>query len=115
MKIIVTLRIEIIGIEHHVEDEVAEPTTTTQTSLSDELWDAYGQGREDEEEDKIFHPILEAASQRSDAGKHHRCSRCDTLGRRRLNGREGCHDCDGWDEATVLRFRTFADSRERWS
>jgi len=113
MKIIITLRIEIIGIEHHVEDEVAEPTTTTQTSLSDEVWNPSEWSKSKER--KSIRSILEGASQRSDAGKHHRCSRCGTWFRRRLNGREGCHDCDGWDEATVLRFRTFADSRERWS
>jgi len=119
---IIRIEIEIESIEINAKDEVAEPITAAQTTLDDSLWDAYNEGHKDgrsdevyEREDKLFDSTLKQASQRSDTGKHHRCARCNTLARRRLNGREGCHDCDGWDEATVLRFRTFADSRERWS
>ena len=114
MKIELRVSIEIVSIEHHVADEVeADSSTTVQTDLT-----AFKQPEIMTDENiESFREMskLGPSGQRSDSGKHHRCARCGTLGRRRLNGREGCHDCDGWSEEAVARYAVFRDSRERWS
>jgi len=108
MKIVLKVSIEIVSIEHHVADEVeADSSTTVQTDLT-----AFKQPEIMTDENiESFRGMskLGPSGQRSDSGKHHRCSRCGTLGRRRLNGREGCHDCDGWKTETigkVVQWRT---------
>jgi len=101
MKIELKVSIEIISIEHHVENEVEAVSLTKQTNL-----EAFKQPTTDSgfvNSLRKKHNARIAELRRSDSGRHHRCSRCGTLARRRLNGLEGCKDCMGWSEETLAK------------
>ena len=110
----------VIEITYEQESE-AEPETvhaeTTQTTLSEEQWKAYGEGRKDVEQE-----IVEAATvadllalqervnaqigvpkaNYGDGRKTHPCARCGAEHRRsleRLNGR--CLDCEHIEDGSI--------------